>query len=161
MSVSNFQPADYGYSKDAKMTSLPNQLNGVGVEIDNGTVNEITDEMLEGLAAVIKPDAVSGHTLTALYLSSVKRPPEAWPNRHSTGNAVDISRVNGKELSDHYPGDDAVKAIIDALQNAFENFPKRCENYGPLFNWKEGQPDDPGDHSNHIHWSVDGPHQRP
>ena len=143
------------------MASLPNQLNGVSFEFASGTANEITDEMLEGLAAVIKPDAAPGRMLTALYFSSVKRPPEAWPNRHSTGNAVDISRVNGKELSANYPGDATVTAIIDALQNAFEHFPKRCENYGPLFNWKEGQPDDPGDHSDHIHWSVDGPHEKP
>jgi len=74
------------------MASLPNQLAGVSFEFAGGTVNEITDEILEGLAAVIKPNA-EPYADVALFLQR-QAPPETWPNRHSTCNAVNISRVN-------------------------------------------------------------------
>ena len=48
------------------MESLPNQLNGIRLEFSSGTANKITDDMLEGLAAFLKPDVVSGCMLTAL-----------------------------------------------------------------------------------------------
>lgn len=144
------------------MATVPNEINGVGVKIANDAVNSITDTMLAGLLATIKPDIAPGAVLTEVYFSDLKRGPQSWPSRHATGNAVDLSRVNGKKMSVHYPADQSVKAITDALQNAFETFADRRENFGPLFNKKLGQPHNPGsDHSHHIHWSVNGPHPQP
>lgn len=144
------------------MTTVPNEINGVRVTIAGSAENSITDMMLKGLLATIKPDIADGAVLQEVYFSDLKRGPHAWPSRHVTGNAVDLSRVNGKKMSVHYPADPSVKAITDALQNAFETFSDRRENFGPLFNRKLGQPHDPGsDHTDHVHWSVNGPHQRP
>jgi hypothetical protein len=53
-----------------------------------------------------------------------------------------------------YPGDPAVKAIVDAIQTVFESYSHRRENFGPHFKHKLGMPFPVGGHQDHIHLSV-------
>jgi hypothetical protein len=52
------------------------------------------------------------------------------------------------------PGDAAIKAIVDAIQTAFDTYSKRRENFGPHFKHEHGKPFTVGGHKDHIHLSV-------
>ncbi len=57
-------------------------------------------------------------------------------------------------MSVFYPSNISVKAITDALQNKFESYPYKRENFGPLFKKKLGNAHPVTGHSDHIHFSV-------
>ena len=64
--------------------------------------------------------------------------------------------VNGVDILSGYTSDPNVKAIVDAIQNKFEQFlPYRDDNFGPLFLLKDGLPTHTvPPHNNHIHLGV-------
>jgi hypothetical protein len=68
--------------------------------------------------------------------------------------AVDISRINGIKIVIGYPNDPEVKAIVDAIQIAFETFSDRRENFGPYAKTKLGKPWSVSGHDDHIHLSI-------
>jgi hypothetical protein len=68
--------------------------------------------------------------------------------------AVDISRINGTKMALGYPQGGSIKAIVDAIQDAFEGFTSRRENYGPHLKKKLGQNWTISGHNDHIHLSV-------
>lgn len=70
------------------------------------------------------------------------------------GKAVDISRINGMKMAVFYTTNASVKAIVDAIQTAFETYPYRRENFGPFFKKKLGAPMSIAGHLDHIHLSV-------
>jgi hypothetical protein len=49
-----------------------------------------------------------------------------------------------------------VKAIVRAIQEKFEGFPERRENFGPALKKKLGQPFQVAGHKDHVHLSVNG-----
>ena len=49
-----------------------------------------------------------------------------------------------------------VKAITTAIQQKFESFAERRENFGPALKKKLGQPFQVSGHKDHIHLSVNG-----
>ncbi len=57
-------------------------------------------------------------------------------------------------MSVYYPSSPEVKAITDAIQNEFENYKNRRENFGPLLKNKLGKPKAISEHGDHIHLSV-------
>lgn len=105
--------------------------------------------------------------ITTVYLSAVTGPTKngkdhVWPSRHSTGLAVDISRLNGASVSDicravrgggassEHPLRDAVLA----LQLLF----KGHECFGPFVSRCDGAPRFVSGHLDHLHFSVSGVH---
>ncbi len=143
------------------MPTIPSVINGVSIEFASGVNNAPNQMLLDGLMHTIIAGVATGYTLNRVWVSSVKDQHEC-PSRHVTGNAADLSRINGKHIVTHYPTDPEVKAIVDALQNRFETYlPHRRENFGPTIKLKLGQPANPGAHNDHIHFSVSGPHNCP
>lgn len=143
------------------MSETPNVMNGVRIEFASDVVRDATPTLINGLLHSIHPNVAVGHRLSEVWISSI-RDKHSCPSRHVTGNAADISRINGKRIGVHYDSDSEVRAIVDALQNRFETFtPSRRENYGPTIKLKEGKTFDPGAHNDHIHFSVNGPHECP
>jgi hypothetical protein len=70
------------------------------------------------------------------------------------GKAVDISRINGKFIFQSYNSAADVTAIVNAIQQTFEAFTHRRENFGPYLMLKLGNPFSVGGHGDHIHLSV-------
>lgn len=144
------------------MVAVPSNLNGVRVEFAPAVTNDVTQRMLEALEFCIRPNIVPGMTLERIWISSL-RDSHICPSRHVTGNACDISRLNGLHISMHYSSNQQVRAMTDGLQNRFEQYQHRRENFGPTIKLKEGAqpPSNPGPHNDHFHWSVNGSHVCP
>lgn len=143
------------------MPRIPDSINGVSIEFADRVNRDALQMLVEGLVHTVIPEVAAGHVLATLWVSSV-RDQHACPSRHVTGNAADLSRINGKKIGTHYATDPEVRAIVDALQQRFESYqPHRRENFGPSIKLKLGRPFDPGGHQDHIHFSVSGPHDCP
>jgi hypothetical protein len=137
------------------MPDIPSTINEVTVEFKS-TVNKSVDQrVVDALKEVIKKDIANGHTLTKIYISSANDS-HSSPSRHvqGSGKAVDISRINGKKMSVYYSTDDTVKAITNAIQDKFESYAHRRENFGPHFKKKLGVVKAVSGHKDHIHLSV-------
>ena len=135
------------------MPSIPSNINGVTIEFAS-TVNKDVDQiMINGLKQCIKTSIAAGHTLSKIYISSAYDS-HTLPSRHMQKKAVNISRINGTKIVLGYPQNAAVKAIVDAIQDKFESFTNRRENYGPYLKKKLGQAQTISGHNDHIHISV-------
>jgi hypothetical protein len=148
--------------KGDEMPVIPSSINGVAIEFAPDVTNDALQMLIDGLTHTIRSDVAPGYTLAKIWISSVKDK-HTCPSRHVTGNAADLSRINGKKIVLSYQTDQEVRAIVDALQNRFETYlPNRRENFGPTIKLKQGQPFDPGEpHDDHVHFSVSGPHNCP
>ncbi len=135
------------------MPAIPTTINEVTVEFGAAVNSDVSQTMLNGLNHCIKAAIASGHTLTTIYISSAFDQHQL-PSRHMQQKAVDISRINGTKIVIGYPGTASIKAIVDAIQTAFESFPHRRENFGPAFKKKLGNAHAVGGHKDHIHLSV-------
>jgi hypothetical protein len=135
------------------MAQIPTTINGVAVEFDTSVGNDVDQSVIEGLKHCVKPAIAAGHTLQRIFVSSAFDSHTA-PSRHVQHKAVDISRINGTKIVIGYPGDPDIKAIVDAIQTAFESYSRRRENFGPHFKHKLGKPFTVGGHKDHIHLSV-------
>lgn len=139
------------------MHRIPDNIGGVAMEFADDVDREISEELFEAMQAAISTKAVADRDISTLWVSSA-RDRHSCPSRHTTGNGVDISRINGKRIGGHYQTDDEVRAIVDSLQTAFESAPHRRENFGPTIQLKLGEPKPISGHDDHFHWSVDGDH---
>ena len=135
------------------MPAIPSTINGVAVDFAPAVKNNVVQRVVDALRHCVKPDVAPGHPLARIFVSSARRQ-SSTPSRHPTGQAVDISRINGKLMSVHYPSDAQIKAIVNALQEIFETYEHRRENFGPHFKKKLGQPHQVAGHRDHIHYSV-------
>lgn len=138
------------------MATIPNSIDGVVIEFGSDVVRDVSNEMLAAMTHAIVA-TVSGKTIEKLFISSAKDDHKC-PSRHVTGNAVDISRINGLKIGVHYSSDPIIASIVDGLQTRFESAPKRRENFGPTIKKKSGKDFAIDDHDDHFHWSVDGDH---
>lgn len=137
------------------MPNIPATLNNhVTVEFKSTVGKDVVQSMIDGLKHCIKIDIATGHVLNKIYISSAKDS-HSSPSRHVIGKAVDISRINGKKMSVHYNTDATVKAIVNAIQDTFESYSGRRENFGPHLKKKSGNPWTVSGHGDHIHFSVD------
>jgi hypothetical protein len=135
------------------MARIPSSINGVIVEFAPTAVNDVAQTMVDGLQHCVRPDVAQGHMLAKIFISSASDS-HAFPSRHVQKKAVDISRINGTKMAVGYPSDASVKAIVDALQKAFETFMHRRENFGPHLKKKLGKAHAVSGHHDHIHFSV-------
>lgn len=116
------------------MPTILGNINGVLIEFSPNVNKNVDQKIIDALKHVLSTNVASGHTLTKVYISSANDQ-HTFPSRHvqGAGKAVDISRINGMKMSVFYPSNATVKAITDALQNKFEYFAHRRENFGPLY----------------------------
>jgi hypothetical protein len=135
------------------MAQIPSAINSVAVEFEVTVVNDVDQAVIDALKHCIKPNIANGHTLSKIFVSSASDS-HAFPSRHAQKKAVDISRINGTKIVIGYPSNVTLKAIVDALQDTFETFSKRRENYGPHLKLKLGLPHPVDGHADHIHFSV-------
>jgi hypothetical protein len=136
------------------MPNIPSSINGVTVDFAPSVNRNVVQRVIDALRHVVSPDVAQGHTLARIWVSSARR---QNPNnsRHNVGKAVDISRINGVRMSSGFGSDPQVTAIVRALQQKFESFEPKRENFGPALKLKEGEPFQVGGHQDHIHFSVD------
>lgn len=146
------------------MAAIPSQINGVSIVFAPNVNNDVTVHLVAALRAVITPNVAPAHVLQTIYVSSARRQQPTASN-HPHGRAVDISRINGLRMDPGFTNDASVRAIVKAMQIAFESAPHRRENYGPSFLRKSGHllsVTNPQAyarlapmHRNHVHFSVD------
>jgi hypothetical protein len=136
------------------MARIPSEINGVTVEFAETVNNEVHELVVEGLQCCIRRDAAPSHELTKIFISSASDGAHDPHSRHYMEKAVDISRINGRRIAAHYGADEAVTAIVNALQESFEGFRERRENFGPYFCKKLGEPKPMPGHDDHLHFSV-------
>jgi hypothetical protein len=136
-------------------SKIENTINTVAVEYASGADNEVEQSLITMLKGAIKSDIASGHTLNKIYVTATTNGTHAAGSRHYSGQAVDISRINGKYLSTQYPSDSEVKAIVDAIQTEADKQSGIRENFGPFFNHKHKADWSVAGHNDHIHLSVD------
>lgn len=135
------------------MPSIPTTINGVTVEFASTVNKDVKQVMINGLKHCIKTNLAPGYTLNKIYISSAYDS-HTLPSRHMQQKAVDISRINGTKIVIGYPQNGANKAIVDAIQDTFEGFASRRENFGPHLKKKLGQDWAVSGHNDHIHFSV-------
>lgn len=137
------------------MPTIPGNINGVIIEFSPKVNKSVDQKIINALKHILNTNRAPGHTLTRVYISSANDQ-HSFPSRHvqGAGKAIDISRINGMKMSVSYPSNPSVKAITDALQEKFESYTHRRENFGPLFKKKLGSPFPIPDHDDHIHLSV-------
>lgn len=136
------------------MPTIPANINGVTVEFKDTVDKDVEQRMIDGLKHCIKTNIASGYTLQKIYIYSANDS-HTTPSRHMQQKAVDISRINGTKIANGYPGTAEVKAIVDAIQDSFEGFSGRRENFGPYMKKKSGADWEVSGHDDHIHLSVD------
>jgi hypothetical protein len=130
-------------------------VNSVTVEYATGANNGVKATLITLLNAVVKSDVANGYTLEKIYVSATTNGVHGTNSRHYSGQAIDISRINGKYMSVSYPSDLAVKAIVDALQDEADKQVGIRENFGPKFLHKHKANWTVSAHDDHIHFSVD------
>jgi len=135
------------------MPQIPTLINGVTVQFGVSVVNNVDQRLIDGLRQCIKRQIAEGYMLTSIFVSSALDSHQ-MPSRHMQHKAVDVSRINGTKIAIGYPLGGAVKAIVDAIQDAFEGCSQKRENFGPHFKKKLGQPYNVAGHHDHVHLSV-------
>ncbi len=93
-------------------------INTVSVEYGKDADAEVEQSLITLLKACIKADIAAKRTLSKIYIGYTTNGTHAAHSRHKTGQAVDISRINGKYMSTSYTSDDEVKEIVNAIQDA-------------------------------------------
>ncbi len=136
------------------MPTVANKINTVDVTFNSGVVNDVTSKMVKGLEACIKADVAEGETLLSINFSSIKDSHDGKVSNHNYGRAVDINEINSIKISVGYPQEGTVTKIVKAIQDAFEEFADRRENFGPHVKKKEGKNWTVSGHADHIHLSV-------
>lgn len=135
------------------MPRIPPTINGVVIDFNSSVNPEVDQGVINGLKHCIKREIAPGYWLQTIYISSASDS-HSMPSRHAQGKAVDISRINGSKMILAYPQDPAIRAMVDAIQERFETFTHRRENFGPYLKKKLGQDWPVGGHDDHIHLSV-------
>ncbi len=129
--------AAYHGEGEHAMPDIPSTINSVSVEFASTVDKEVKQRLIDGLKHCIKHDIASGHKLEKIWVSSAADSHKK-PSRHVYEKAIDISRINGKKMSLTYTTDKTVKAICDGIQDTFESYTHRRENFGPKFTKKHG-----------------------
>jgi hypothetical protein len=146
-------PGQFNRDKESGMPAIPTIINGVTVGFASGVNTDVTQTMINGLKHCIKIQIASGYFLNKIYISSAYDS-HSLPSRHMQQKGVDVSRINDTKIAIGYPLNTAVKAIVDSIQDSFESFSSRRENFGPHLKKKLGQDWTVSGHNDHIHLSV-------
>lgn len=135
------------------MPQIPTTINGVSVQFASGVVNDVHQKVIDGLKHCLKTAIAAGHVLSSIYIASAFDSHQ-MPSRHMQHKGVDVSRINGTKIVIGYPQGGSIKAIVDAIQDKFESYAYRRENFGPHLKKKLGQNWTVSGHNDHIHLSV-------
>ncbi|MDR2153891.1 MAG: hypothetical protein LBE78_02515 [Burkholderiaceae bacterium] len=135
------------------MAQIPSLINGVLVQFSGVVVNDVDQRVIDALELCINPHVATGHSLTSIYISSAFDSHQI-PSRHMQHKAVDISRINGIRIAVGYPQNTSLKAIVDTIQDTFEGYSDKRENFGPHIKKKMGMSWNIAGHNDHIHLSV-------
>lgn len=136
------------------MATVDTTINSVQVTFNSGVNNDVKDKMVEGLKHCIKKDVAAGQTLLSINISSMKDSHEGKVSNHNIGTAVDINQINGTRIAIGYPQNGEVTAIVKAIQETFETYSDRHENFGPYLKKKDGNDHSISGHGDHIHLNV-------
>jgi hypothetical protein len=136
------------------MATISTTINTVEVKFNSGVVNDVTEKMTKGLEACIKKDVAKDRTLISINISSAKDSHDGKVSNHNDGRAVDINQINETRIAVGYPQGGETTDIVKAIQDAFEEYADKRENFGPHIKKKEGKNWTVDDHDDHIHLSV-------
>src|SRR5687768_11574194 len=136
------------------MAAISTTVNTVSITFNDAVKNEVSEKMTKGLEACIKKDISDKHTLISINISSAKDSHDGKVSNHNDGRAVDINQINGTRIAVGYPLNGDVTEIVKAIQDAFELYADKRENFGPYLKKKEGKNWTVGGHDDHIHLSV-------
>ena len=131
------------------MSIIGNEMNGVIVRFAPAASRDVDPSMIEALRRTVRRNIAEGQALKEIHIA-----PANDQHARESGKTIDISRINGMNLSVYYTSNQSVKAIVDAMQAAFERYPQRLENFGPRFKKKRGASMLDGGHRDHVHLSV-------
>ena len=174
---------NYGYSSDGFMGdtdydntdySGPKQLIPKSIILNDGSTltitfrttqsdnknanNDVAIDLVNSIKFAINlanSKLENSNKITSIYIAATTNGTHSSTSNHTRGTAVDISRINGAKMINL-----GNNAQVKALQEAFDNYPKIRENFGPSFkhktlsngsvnlNWTIGG------HQDHIHISV-------
>jgi hypothetical protein len=134
--------------------SIGSKINEVEVEYATGADNPVKQELIDILNGCIKTGVASGAQLDKIWVSATTNGTHTADSRHYSGRAIDISRINGKQIKDAYPDDGSVKSIVDAIQDEADKQTGIRENFGPKFLHKQKRNWTADAHDDHIHLSV-------
>jgi len=135
------------------MAKIGGTINDVTIEYGTTADNEVKDSLVTLLKGIVKQTVAPGQTLTKIFISATTNGKHDSP-RHASGEAIDISRLNGKKI-DTYDSDTEVKALVDAIQDEADKQSGIRENFGPHFKHKHNTNWTVGGHDDHMHFSVD------
>jgi RHS repeat-associated protein len=113
-------------------------------------------------------DVMIASGVRSMYISATTNGRHAPTSWHPDGQAVDISRINGRRVLESF-GDSRFMAQIELVQITANNpsLGVAHENYGPAGLYRRGVAQDPGaynrlllQHQNHVHLTVPAPVRR-
>ena len=135
------------------MPDIPAKINGVTVEFATSVNKSVSQTMINGLKHFINQKNPHKHSFSKIYINSAYDS-HKHPNRHMKQNKVDISPINIIIILNGYPKGGAIQAIVQAIQDSFETFSSKRENFGPHLKKKNGKDFKVSGHKDHIHLSV-------
>lgn len=127
---------------------------------------KISNTLIVGLRLSVfeaNKNLLSNEKIKEIYISSTSNGKHSRRSNHYSGNAVDISRINGKMMYLYYPSNTAIKNAVNELQKAIKKYKYVRENFGPAFNgkyrystkkWSGASRKTIRQHKDHIHFSV-------
>ncbi|HRH42746.1 MAG TPA: hypothetical protein PKY82_14045 [Pyrinomonadaceae bacterium] len=155
-----------------KKILLPNGLNGVILTFSsnsNAGVHPVLYHFLCQLLTTKLEDFMESgklYNFISAHISSTSEPyhKHSVGGPHRNGLAIDISKINGKSITDFYNKDEDVTGICDALQVLATDIREVWENFGPLICFKTDQKGSINQikkdtnlitmHKSHLHFSV-------
>lgn len=132
------------------MPVLPSTINGIRLEFSDKVNRNVDRKMIEALHQLVRPEIAFGYTFERLYVSST----DDGGRERGASKAVEFSSIDGMEIEHYYPVNSRIRAIVDAMQLAFESYPFRRENIGPAFRKLPGERKAVTGHGEYIHLAV-------
>jgi hypothetical protein len=123
-----------------KLTKLGTSINSVILTFSSVSDSDVHPVLLNFLKDLIQTkmtditDETKSYNLISMHISSTSEPYKAHKpgGPHRSGKAVDISKINGKSITNFYDSDAEVSGIADALQYKAIDDDRVWENFGPL-----------------------------
>jgi len=136
---------------------LSNNFAGVDITYSEDVDREVDVNLYRALSeALSHADELTTFPLKTIHIScATDTVGHDYPSRHAQAKAVDISRINGKRMSEYAIKDPEVASLTAWLQATLHHVTYARENYGPFVKEKSGSPRSIGGHMDHIHFSVD------
>ena len=112
--------------------------------------NQVSEKLINALQKALE-EANKNYDISSVTISASTNGVHSANSNHYKSLAIDISRINGLQVSNYVIFD-----LVNALQIGFETAIGRRENFGPALKLKSGVYNPISNHDGHIHFSVDG-----